>query len=347
MFHVSPRRNRDDILARGLKLPDAGSRYVWMVDDKATADEAAKLRWAGSRENDVWAIDATHLDLTPDPHPGTPLVAGHSYVSTEPIDPGRVYLANDEFARLTTDTARDTMFGFDWTSPRDGSKWTARVGDEASVDLDTRTSEVTVDITRNGRPVGIARRSLFEDRDGTLTLFHDNLEIDAEHQGEGFGDAYVAATLDKARAAGVARALVTAAYPGGGYAWARTGFLPYDTSHGHAHETWINRPQVEHDAPRVLLRTYHHAIGVLRDGDVPEHPAGLDAELDLLGDALRRGEISTPAELAAWHHDGPLFAWPYDYEAGWDHVKRHRPMSAAKILLRASEWDGVMYLQPA
>ena len=87
LYHVSPRRNRESILQRGL-VPDADNmyrrgepKYLWLWDDRRTALEGAKHGWGSSKENDIWAVDATGIHLMSDPHGPFP----HAFATLDPI----------------------------------------------------------------------------------------------------------------------------------------------------------------------------------------------------------------------------------------------------------------------
>jgi hypothetical protein len=92
MYHISPARNRESILANGLRVWDGPSPYLWLLADPTVAHEKAGQTWGGSRDNDVWAVDTNGIELQPDPHPGfsDPHHKANSFISTVPIPPERV-----------------------------------------------------------------------------------------------------------------------------------------------------------------------------------------------------------------------------------------------------------------
>ncbi len=220
-----------------------------------------------------------------------------------------------------------------------GHRWEAKV---LRLEHGRENAEVKLDIVRDGESVGYASRAFFLDGYGGMALFHDSLEIeDEEHQGEGFGGRYARHTIAQARELGATHVILAAAHPGGGYAWARAGFLidPPDVTGG-------RRPTpdaVDAHQRTGLLDLFDRARGLL--GEQPDWPAGLADELDEIRAAIDDGQIATPFELAAWGRGGAGHDWAYDYEGEWEPVTRTEPMHAAKILLRASDWNGILLLR--
>ena len=90
-FHISPARNRASILREGLRLSDSPSKYVWLLDSRAEALRLAGKRWAASAVNDVYEVDASGLEVIPDPHPGFDGIT--SWAVAVSIAPERVRLA--------------------------------------------------------------------------------------------------------------------------------------------------------------------------------------------------------------------------------------------------------------
>jgi GNAT superfamily N-acetyltransferase len=69
LYHVTNSKNRDSIMEHGLDPSYAPGRdYLWMWDSLPKAQEIAKSSWGASRNNDIWAVDATDLNLQRDPH---------------------------------------------------------------------------------------------------------------------------------------------------------------------------------------------------------------------------------------------------------------------------------------
>lgn len=87
-WHVSPRRNRESIEARGLLLSETASHYVWIFADFADALRAQGQRWGGCPWPDLYEVDVDGLTLLPDPHPGWPGIV--SLVTDQPIPRERV-----------------------------------------------------------------------------------------------------------------------------------------------------------------------------------------------------------------------------------------------------------------
>jgi hypothetical protein len=89
-YHVTPARNRESIEQHGLRVWDGPSPYLWLLDSEELAHQVAAKPWGGSRENDVWAVDTSGLELQPDPHPGIEGMRDRSWVSGVPVPPERL-----------------------------------------------------------------------------------------------------------------------------------------------------------------------------------------------------------------------------------------------------------------
>lgn len=240
----------------------------------------------------------------------------------------------DEQPRLPSAEQIRQALAFDRTLGE--HRWRA---DVVTVDRGTDNAEVSVDVLRDGEQVGYARRAFFLDGAGGLALFHDSLELE-EHQGEGFGGAYVRHTIGQARELGATHVILAAAHPGGGYAWARAGFMVDAPAQG------VARPSIERLAAyqrEGMLDLFDRARGVL--DEQPGWPDGLADDLDEIRAAIEDRRIAAPFELAAWGRGAAGYEWPYDYEGTWERVTRTEKMHAAKILLRASDWAAIRLLR--
>jgi GNAT superfamily N-acetyltransferase len=75
----------------------------------------------------------------------------------------------------------------------------------------------------DGDPVGKSQRVYFV-QDGKLTVDHDSLMLDEDHQGHGIGARFLAASEALYRKLGVQQIVLHANIDVGGYAWAKAGF---------------------------------------------------------------------------------------------------------------------------
>ena len=218
--------------------------------------------------------------------------------------------------------------------------------DEEAMNLTTRMA-----ILKDGEEVGFAERSLYIDPPGTTLLLAEQ-EIEEEHQGSGFGSAYLASIAQRARAAGVARLGVTAAGEGGGYAWANTG----------AFQLLGNPARSQRD---LMLDTVDSAIGNLEAirhgassrrrgptaaelaraaaGGAPAWPAGLPEAHERLREAVNDGTLRSMREIANFERDR-TYTFTEPYPPGVS--DRNKTMHAAQILLRNVSWSGIWELRP-
>lgn len=74
LYHVTGRPNVAAILTEGLRTDAMGwdAGYVWGFDSVELALELARTTraWGGHRDLVVLELDATGLEVVPDPHPG-------------------------------------------------------------------------------------------------------------------------------------------------------------------------------------------------------------------------------------------------------------------------------------
>lgn len=95
-YHVTARRNADAIRSEGLRTDVGGwdTVYVWLFDDRTVAEgQAERGAWGGVRgDNVIIEVDATGLDLIPDPHPGwgRPEIDDHAFAHAGPIPANRI-----------------------------------------------------------------------------------------------------------------------------------------------------------------------------------------------------------------------------------------------------------------
>lgn len=97
LFHVTSRRNAEAILAEGLRTDVMGwnTQYVWGFDDLTIAERLAREgAWGGKRgDNAIFEVDATGLEVVPDPHPGWgDERSDHAFAVPHSIEPERVRL---------------------------------------------------------------------------------------------------------------------------------------------------------------------------------------------------------------------------------------------------------------
>lgn len=172
----------------------------------------------------------------------------------------------------------------------------------------------------DGAKVGHFSRMLARDRgprgnrDGKLYAIQASLELEREHQGQGFAEAFNAHLFDWYRASGLDRVELTANIDVGGYAWARNG---YD---------WADK-----DAPRSIIRnlTLH---AQLDSGVIPAER--LAEQQQLAREMVQRFKTTkfghpdypTPYEVSQ------LGRWPGAGKDDWWIGKR---------ALWGSTWDGV------
>lgn len=106
-YHISARRNRESILAHGLRTesPMTSEQFagtapcrLWLFVDRAQAEAMLGGNWGGSRgDNDLWQLDLEGVELHPDPHTtGTGEWPDGRYASArvahQPIPPERLSL---------------------------------------------------------------------------------------------------------------------------------------------------------------------------------------------------------------------------------------------------------------
>jgi GNAT superfamily N-acetyltransferase len=101
-----------------------------------------------------------------------------------------------------------------------------------------------------GGMTGEITRQFYRDKGGDLVAKHASFVINGDGQGEGIGKRALKAQFDEYERMGVAKVKVHANIDVGGYAWARFGFVPTQSS-------W--------DALRTSMKTWVNSDKALRD----------------------------------------------------------------------------------
>ncbi|MFI6536634.1 hypothetical protein ACIBHY_29580 [Nonomuraea sp. NPDC050547] len=208
---------------------------------------------------------------------------------------------------------------------------------------------VTVDavIFKNGEKAGQTTRIFHRDRDGSLWVSHDYLELDSKHQGRGFAGAWNGHLERWYRESGLERIEISPGLEAGGYVWAMDGYMWRDASQ--AGPFVMATPHNEYrlkTIPRLMaeIQRLEALLAANRNGEIPneyrlsdEALAREQAELDEARTLLERFRLPFEHQAYPQPRDVAQIGW----KPGRD--RKSDPWLGLRIMA-GSYWQGVKWL---